>query len=203
MNQIPGIASIFLVLTLGAAALADPRLVRDEDGITVHEEGGPGRTLPILTAVTFMAASPEQIHAWIRATPTHTEWMHDTEEARALSDRDGVQIVYNRIATPWPVSDRDVVLRSRRTQLEGGGIRVDFEKTEELDVEAVDTVRMNRLEGYYEMRPVDGGTRVEYRVDSDPGGRLPSWLVTRASKNLPFFTLRNLRERAEAGLPPE
>ena len=64
-------------------------------------------------------------------------------------------------------------------------------------------VRMPRLVGSYDLRPVEAGTRVVYTVDSDPGGRLPAWLVKRASKDLPYFTLKNLRERAEAGPPPE
>jgi len=110
---------------------------------------------------------------------------------------------YNRIGSPWPVSDRDVVLRSRRSDLPDGGIRLEFENTTTPEVPPVDgVVRMRRLVGSYALRPEGTGTHVVYTLDSDPGGSLPGWLVRQASKDLPYYTLRNLRERAEAGPPP-
>jgi hypothetical protein len=192
-----------LVLSLTSPAFAERSMVREENGITVEAEGAPGRALPILTGTTTMAAAPEQVASWIRATSTHTDWMHNCEEARRLRREDDAVITYNRIGSPWPVSDRDVVLRSTLTEIEGGGIRIEFHSTTEENVPvARGVVRMRRLVGSYDLRPVDGGTRVVYTVDSDPGGSLPAWLVKQAGKDLPYFTLKNLRERAETGPPP-
>jgi len=193
-----------LVLSLAAPVFAERSVVLEENGITVEEEETPGRALPIFTGTTIMAAPPKQVAAWILATHTHTDWMHSCEEARRLRREGDVAIVYNRIDSPWPVSDRDVVLRSTGAELESGRIRFEFRSTTEENVPVVrGVVRMPRLVGSYDLRPVEGGTRVVYTVDSDPGGRLPAWLVRRASKNLPYHTLENLRERAEAGPPPE
>ena len=193
-----------LVFSLAAPAFADLNVVREENGITVEADSAPGRALPILTGTTTMAASPEQIVAWVRATHTHVDWMHNCKEARQLRRDGNLTVGYTRIGSPWPVSDRDVVLRSTRTELPGGGIFLEFRSTTEEDVPLPrGVVRMPRLVGSYDLRPVEGGTRVVYRVDSDPGGSLPTWLVRRAGKDLPYFTLRNLRERAEAGPPPD
>ncbi len=193
-----------LVFSLAAPAFAERSVVREENGITVEEEGAPGRALPILTGTTTMAAPPEQIAAWISATHTYTDWMHNCEEARLLREEGEVRVGYNRVGSPWPVSDRDVVLRSMRSELEGGGIRIEFRSTTEENVpEARGVIRMPRLVGSYELHPVEAGTRVVYTVDSDPGGSLPNWLIRQASKDRPYFTLSNLRERAETGPPPE
>ncbi len=192
-----------LVLSLAAPAFAERSVVREENGITVEEEGAPGRALPIFTGTTTMAAAPEQVAAWILATHTHTDWMHNCEEAHRLRSEGDVAIIYNRIGSPWPVSDRDVVLRSTGSELDGGRIRFEFHNTTDEDVPvARGVVRMPRLVGSYDLSPVEGGTRVVYTVDSDPGGSLPDWLVAQASKDLPYFTLKNLRDRAEAGPPP-
>ncbi len=193
-----------LVFSLAAPAFAERIVVREENGITVEEEGAPGRALPILTGTTTMAVPPAQVAAWITATHTYTDWMHNCEEARLVREEGDVRVGYNRIGSPWPVSDRDVVLRSTSSELEGGGIRIEFRNTTEENVPvASGVVRMPRLVGSYELRPVEAGTRVVYTVDSDPGGSLPDWLIRQASKDLPYFTLRNLRERAETGPPPE
>ncbi len=192
-----------LLLSFAAPAFAERSVVREENGIKVEAEDAPGRVLPILTGTTTMAASPEQIAAWLRATHTHVDWMHNCKEARQLRRDGDLSVGYTRIGSPWPVSDRDVVLRSMRTELEGGGIHIEFRSTTEEEVPiARGVIRMRRLVGSYDLRPVEGGTRVVYTVDSDPGGSLPTWLVRRASKDLPYFTLKNLRERAEAGPPP-
>ncbi|MCH7667551.1 MAG: hypothetical protein IH936_16700, partial [Acidobacteria bacterium] len=170
---------------------------------TVEEEGADGRALPILTGTTTMAVSPDEIAAWIEATHTYVDWQHNCEEARQIRREGSITIGYNRIGSPWPVSDRDVVLRSTRTNLAGGGIRMDFRNTTDSEVPVNrGVVRMPRLIGSYDLTPVEGGTLVIYTVDSDPGGSLPNWLVKQASKNLPYNTLKKLRERAEAGPPP-
>lgn len=195
--------SALLSALIAPAAFADREVVREEDGITVEEDAVPGRTIPILTGTTTMNAPAEQIAAWIGATHTYVDWMHNCEEARQVKGPGGTILGYNRIASPWPVSDRDVVLRSTRSDGDDGTIRIEFLSTSEVDVPVPrGAVRMPHLAGSYDLKPVEGGTQVIYTVDSDPGGSLPTWLVRQAGKDLPYFTLKNLRERAEAGPPP-
>ena len=199
------LALLALALMVSAPALADRQVVRVEDGITVEEEALPGRVLPILTGTATMAVSPDRIAAWVGAVHTYVDWQHQCEEAHVLPRPDGRILIYNRIGSPWPVSDRDVVLESERKDFDDGRIHIDFRSTEVDDPPVPrGVVRMPRLVGSYDLTPTpEGGTRVVYTVDSDPGGSLPAWLVRQASKELPFHTLGNLRKRVEAGPPPE
>jgi len=193
----------FVTVFAAPHAFADREVVREESGIVVEEESTPGRTLPILTGTTTMSAPPEQIAAWIGATHTYVDWMYNCEEARVVTGKGGEVFGYNRIASPWPVSDRDVVLRSVRNDKPDGTIRIQFLSTNDVEVPVPrGAVRMAHLAGSYDLTPVEGGTHVIYTVDSDPGGSLPTWLIRQAGKDLPYFTLRNLRERAEKGPPP-
>lgn len=193
----------FLLLAAGTA-FAERSVVRVEDGITVEEETAPGRELPIMIGKVTMKATAEQIAAWVTAVHTYVDWQHNCEEARVLRGPDGSRFTYNRIGSPWPVSDRDVVLRTTRKALDGGGILLEFRSTEEAGFPAQSgVVRMPRLFGSYVLEPDgNGGTHVVYTVDSDPGGSLPSWLVRQAGKDLPYFTLRNLQARVASGPPP-
>ena len=62
------------------------------------------------------------------------------------------------------------------------------------EVEGV--VRIPRLAGHYILRYVtETLTEIEYQIDADPGGSLPSWLAELASRDLPYHTIRNLRNR--------
>lgn len=193
----------FVMVIAAPQVFADREVVRNESGIVVEEESKPGRMLPILTGTTTMSAPPEQVAAWIGATHTYVDWMHNCEEARVVKGKGEEVFGYSRIASPWPVSDRDVVLRSIRNDKADGTIRIQFRSTNDVEVPVPSgTVRMAHLEGAYDLTPVEGGTHVVYTVDSDPGGSLPTWLIRQAGKDLPYFTLRNLRERAEKGPPP-
>jgi hypothetical protein len=198
------VAIALVTLVLSGYAAAERSVVRVEEGITVEEESEPGRALPILIGSTTMKASPPEILAWLSAVHTYVDWQHSCEEARVLPQPDGSSLTYNRIGSPWPVSDRDVVLRTSRENLANGGIRVEFRNIEDADFAAQSgVVRMPRMFGSYVLTPNGNGeTHIVYTVDSDPGGSLPGWLVRQAAKNLPFNTLKNLRERAEAGPPP-
>jgi hypothetical protein len=204
-NPLRRLAIVALASVLVAApALAERKLVKDENGIKVEEEAVAGRSLPILFGTTTMAASPARIAEWIQAVHTYTDWQHNCEEARVLPQPDGTTLTYNRVGAPWPVSDRDVVLTSTREDGEGGTIRLGFSEADAANApQDTGAVRMPRLRGSYELTPNGNGTLVVYRVDSDPGGSLPSWLMRQASTDLPFETLSNLRTRVEAGPPPK
>jgi len=203
------LCSLLLLLLLlasgfAAPARADWTLVRDDEGIRVEREDVPGRVLPRLRAVVHIERPVADVVRVIRDVSTHTRWMHHCTGARSLGQQGRVLLLYNRISPHWAISDRDVVLRSELLPETGdGSARIEFHATDEIDYAPDDSVvRMPLLEGHYDMRPdPGGGTRVEYQVESDPGGAIPGWLVSRTAQNLPWFTLRNLRESVEAREP--
>jgi hypothetical protein len=193
-------AAAFVTL-LASSAVAQWTPIREENGVTVYEARAPGRTVPVLLGVTTIDAPPHEVLSWILDVSTHTGWMYRCAEARPLRKEGDIAYSYSRLDFPWPASDRDVIVRVQTTRSPDGSARVEFRSTDDVDVaEMPSVVRMPLLAGRYDLTPIDsGGTRVEYRVDSDPGGSLPEWLVQRASRDLPYVTLVNLRSRVEAG----
>ncbi|MBC8187012.1 MAG: hypothetical protein H8E78_02225 [Proteobacteria bacterium] len=182
---------------IASSALAERNVVREENGITVEEESVEGRALPILIGTATMDASAEQIAAWVTAVHTYVDWQHSCEEARVLMQPDGSRLTYNRIASPWPVSDRDVVLRPSRENLDNGGIRLEFLSTEDANFDVPrGVVRMPRLIGSYVLTPrSEGGTHVVYTVDSDPGGSLPVWPLNLLLEDLPPLFLQKVTSK--------
>lgn len=171
-------------------------------GVVVSAQPAEGRSLPVVRGVTTIDATPYEIMAVIRDVEGHTEWMHDCLEARLLrSEGERVAFVYNRTDAPWPVADRDSVLRTEFQVLEPGVLlRM---RSASIDAPAepppADVVRMKRLDVVYTLRAVEPGkTEVEYQIDADPAGNLPPFLVRRTTREIPLHTLANLRERVVA-----
>jgi hypothetical protein len=165
----------------------------------------PGRVFPIMTGKTNIKADSARIIRWLYAVHTYVDWQFNCKEARLITAEDGSLLTYNRIGSPWPVSDRDVILQASQTIMDDGNTRLEFNNVENVDLKIPrGVVRMTHLNGSYLLKPTtDGSTNIVYTLDSDPGGKLPAWLVKQASKELPYQTLKSLREKAESGEPPE
>ena len=190
----------------GAEARAEWQTVATEQGVEVSQQPVEGRDLPMFRGVGDVEASLSDILEVIGDVAEHTRWMPDCAESRLLREEGDVLYVYRRTSAPWPVSDRDVVIRSRTEVIETDvEVHVYFEAVDEPAV-APDSgaIRMPHLSGHYKLRALGPArTRVEYQVDVDPGGRLPGWLAAGTSRDNPIRTLVGLRAQlADRELAP-
>ncbi len=201
-----GRAALGLVAALLAAASARSedgwQPLVTQDGVSVQERTAPGRAIPELQGTVEIEASIFEVLAVIADVSRQIEWMHDCVESRRLrKDGADASVIYNRTDAPWPVSDRDVVLRSQTTLLEPSRhVAVRFENITDPGVPPVDdVVRIPRLIGEYDLVSVaQARTRVSYSLDLDPGGSIPAWAAARTARETPLKTLLGLRKQVEA-----
>lgn len=170
-----------------------------EAGVTVTLRREKNRQFPTFRGTGRVKANMLDIIAVIQDAGRHSQWLHQCSEGARLKQIDETtQIVYNRIDSPWPVKDRDVVLRGKLDVITPGReVKIRFRAVKTgLKAPVKDVVRMPLLEGHWYMVAMsETKTLVEYQVNADPGGELPAWLVEQASKELPLFTLKNLRKQ--------
>ena len=112
-----------------------------------------------------------------------------------VSDR--VQISYNRTRAPWPVADRDVVLRGETTvDVAGRRVVISFHSVDDPRAPRLaDVVRIPSARGHWILTPERDGraTRVEYQLHAEAGGSLPGWIANVVSRVVPQRTLLALR----------
>jgi len=197
------VAFVVALLTGGVAFGEDGwQPLVTQDGVVVEERATAGRALPELRASAEIEAGIFDVLAVITDVPRQTQWMHDCVESRLVREEgDDVSLIYNRTDAPWPVSDRDVVLRSQTTLLAPSGhVEVRFSNVTDPGAPPVDgVVRMPRLVGSYDLLSVSPTrTSVRYQLDIDPGGSLPGFAVTRTTRRTPLYTLLGLRRQVEA-----
>jgi hypothetical protein len=196
--------SLAIVLNLDGLAHANSgwRRIANEEGITVMERDVPGRGFPTFRGIGTVYASIYDVVAVISDIKRHTDWMQSilvSRELKRFTERK--RIIYMRINSPWPVSDRDAVYRSEteviRRDNEIDEVNVTFWSVKSKLKGYVDgVVRMEKLRGHYRFKALSANTtRVDYQVDADPGGWLPTWLAKLASRKLPLNTIRNMRKQ--------
>jgi hypothetical protein len=106
--------------------------------------------------------------------------------------------VYQRLDAPWPVADRDLVVRgSFRVDEDRHQVVSSFKSVTSTRMPPRDgVVRVTELKGFYQLTALDGGrTRVVYQVYSDPGGSLPRWLARKAAEKIPAETITTLKRQ--------
>ncbi len=177
---------------------AEWRVVASEDGVEVSQLDASGRTLPRFRGVGEVPADPDRIVAIIRDIEHQCEWMPDCSEARIVREEEQGVLFYRRTDAPWPVSDRDVLLRSTLRVVEPGKeIHIRFFSVDDPSVPPREGhVRMPLLRGSYKIRALaPGRSHVEIEFDADPGGNFPGGLAARTARDNPLRTIVKLRER--------
>ena len=199
-------AGSLLVVTLlftGTCALADSpwTVVDDDDGVEVSvQDRGEGK-LPVFRGKGMIHAPLLEIVAVLHDPGRRPEWLPLCMEARLLREVNPLEyILYERVDAPWPVNDRDIVLRSQvKLNPTDQSVRIVFESDPSFRVPPHKGVtRMQFLKGFFLLRSQgEEKTHVTYQLDAHPGGSLPDWMVEFASEDTPRENIVALREQVQ------
>ena len=177
--------------------------VLNKKSVTVWRSEVPGSPLVKFRGVTHIKeASIKKIITVVTDLKRRTEWQSRCRTAHRIQEMAPDNIIgYYRLIGPFMVSDRDVVFDAVIYAVpEERTIQIDFKQTDHLAAPVKDgVVRMPMLQGYWRFHYLDATTtEVTYEVHADPGGWVPTWIVNRASKNLPFHSLNGLQSQVAA-----
>ena len=203
-QQMLNLLIAFMLLALSPLALGQSKwtVTRVEDGITVKRLDREANPLPAFSSSGTMPGDLFDVLAVLNDVPGRMEWVHacaDSKELQKTSDYE--RVLYHRTDVPWPFADRDAVLQINVTldrKAKKAIIRYRPNKTVRYAAND-EYVHLEKIEGHYTLEQLTNATtRVTYFVDAHPGGWIPNWLARLASEDLPYETLKNLRERVEA-----
>ncbi len=171
------------------------RLARERGGIIVHTRPVEGSGIREFRGSALVAAPPDAIRALLRDADRFKDWFPNTSESRLLSRQGEIAYQYSVLDAPWPVRDRDNVLRSE-TSIDPatGRVRVRIVAAPDDYPEQPGRVRVRRARGEWLLEPAGAGqTRVTFTMHLEPGGGVPAWLIDTRIVETPFEALTNLR----------
>lgn len=197
-----------LLLILVAAVLlpvqifAEPSWIKikDKNGITLFKRTFPGSPISEFKGETIVNARIEVIEMVLRDIPAYAEFMYNCREGRLIKafSRDDM-IILNVTDMPWPLTDRDVVVRSIVSRdFNRGLFSVVLQGLPEPESSQYcplrkDRVRMYDLKGIFILEIIDREhTRMSYIVHADPVG-IPSGLTNFFSDDNPYGTLTGIK----------
>jgi hypothetical protein len=192
--------SSFAGLALAEDDGAGWQTLYEERGVLVSTREEPGVDLPSLRGQTSLNAGVLHLLAILLDDQHSTEWAKGADETQVLRRIDErSQVVYAHSRQPWPVKDRDLVMKRTVEVLEPGkAYRVHLVCVPEERARVENVVRVRRCETTFVLRAVDAShTQVDYRVHADPDGHIPAWIIRKASRSIPADTLRGLAKQVE------
>lgn len=173
--------------------------VAEEHGVLVMMRDVPGRSFPTIRTVAVIEQSIYDVLAVLSDVTRFPQWMQRCAEARRLSQRGELEYVtYSRTEAPWPVSDRDAVYHAKVTvHLEQKLVMVRFRAVKNPRVPARDgIVRLANLKGYYGLKVLGPRrTQIDYELNADPGGWIPTWVGKITARRAVIDTIRALRRQ--------
>ena len=134
----------------------------------------------------------------------YSNWVPRCREAKVLARISDVEfIAYMIFKSPWPVADRDCVLRVRiEKDPATGGVTIRETSEPKYINHRSDVIRIEQMFSNWRIVPQQGGLMVTNEYSTNPGGTIPDWLINTESVDNPydiFTTIQNKIHTANNG----
>ncbi len=139
--------------------------------------------------------------ALLKDADFNRHWVYRSGGARILQENGYEQAyVYGIVDAPWPMQDRDTVVRfDFRLDAGSGEIIITIRTFPDFIPLDERYVRVPDFGGFWALRPEPGGwVEVTYQVHGDPGGLIPVWLANFAAVTSVTRTLQRMEAAVQS-----
>jgi hypothetical protein len=175
-------------------------LKRDKGGIKVFVREKADSKIKELKFTTRVEASLSTIAAVLTHVEGFDDWVYASVESRTIKKISDTEVYYyTEIDFPWPFDNRDLVLYSKFWQ-DPKTLAINSYTTSAhwMEAEKEDLVRITKAELRWTFTPLGNGiVKVDYYLNSDPGGNIPAWMVNLAADQGPLQTMVKFKEMLE------
>ena len=193
-----------LILLLASFVLVSAQnnctLKKDKDNIKVYSCKTPGSEFKAVRAEFELNASIEDYMAIVLDVDRYKDWHYRAVNPRLLNTISDTELIYyTQISAPWPVSNRDLILRLKLDlNTETSVLTITLESISDYLPREDNVVRIPESYSKMTLTPMGNSKlKAEYFIQVDPGGQIPAWVVNMVSTQAPYETFKNLIERVE------
>jgi hypothetical protein len=169
--------------------------VYEAGDVRIERRDYVGSELNEIRGVIRLKASLNAVMALLKDAAFNDRWVYRSGGARIVQESGYSQAyVYGIVDAPFPMSDRDTVVRfDYKQDPETAEVKIDIQNFPDFIPHKKPFVRVPEMGGYWKLNPeADGWIKVTYQIFGDPGGWLPVWLVNHAAELSVKNTLLNM-----------
>ncbi|MBF0451082.1 MAG: hypothetical protein HQK75_10295 [Candidatus Magnetomorum sp.] len=186
----------FFLLSLQSFASSDWQPEIKKNGIDAYSRMVEGTDILEIRAITVVDARMEVIAEVLRDIPANVEWRPKCAECKLLEryNRNSMT-TYTRIDLPWPVADRDVVIKADTSiNLNTGRAVVSLGSVEHHNAPLVSgNVRITDFFSQYYLEYINREqTGIIFTTRVNPAGRIPTFLANMFNKRFAYEEMLGL-----------
>lgn len=194
--------SIFLLAALALSFTYKPKqeanewvYEREKKGIKVFTKKSKWGRLRDSKAVMLLNSTPDEIAQTLLDYENFARWVPRCSASRIVARlSENEFIAYTAYKSPWPVADRDCVVRVKVSRDSKGGITIQQTSEPKYLKEKEGVVRIQQMVGIWKLTPTANGTEVLNEYSVNPGGNIPDWLINTQCVEAPIETFEKLQE---------
>ena len=195
---------LFSTLSQATPALpsedADWKLARETDNINIYTAPLEGSRFSAFKAVAVLDAPLTTLMAVMVNPHSCVEWVLNCKEAYTIGEGNfHDRYAYSSNRMPWPVTDRDYVLRIQTRGDEASGeITMIMSAITDMRETRSGHIRVEKSDTFYRFEAINHEqTRMTWLQHTDPNGALPGWLVNSLLVDIPLKSLQQLEQVAQ------
>ncbi len=191
----------FLFIAVSSTAQKWERAKTTKDGISVDTRIPIGKSILEYKAQQIFDYTKEEIVKAILNFNEYPQWVHKFYDTKVIKKINSDNYYYHtKIDSPWPVADRDMVIKFRKEFDQKTGIIVCYIDGVSSYIKEIDgCIRIKEFRGFWKIIPIEKNkTKLISQVYADPGGKAPSWAVNSMMVNGPVDTFQKLKLYLEA-----
>lgn len=175
-------------------------LVNSEDGIEVYTRTTESSSVKEIRILCLVKSSMETISNFLLDASLYSSWVYKCDSSRLIKKVNNNDFSYYiTLDFPFPLDDRDLFVNSTNFIDPITGIYYarsikDEPKSKQND----EYVHISEFESSWKINPLgNDNLQIEYKVLSNPGGDIPTWLVNLAITKGPTETMKQLIKMVE------
>ncbi len=169
---------------------------REKQGIKVFTKKSHWGHLRDSRAQMFVSASPEEMLKFVTDFNNYKTWFPRCSQSKILARlNENEFIVHLFFDAPWPIKNRDCVMRVKVDKADTGVITITETSEPKYLKPDAGAVRINQLISVWKFTPKNGGTEVFNEYSSNPGGNIPDWMTNTQSVENPLATFESLQQK--------
>ncbi len=184
--------------TVAFAQQAGPwTLKKEKKDLKVYVRDNPASPIKELKMKFTVEASMSAIVLLLQDVAAIPDWVYKCPEAYHLEKvSSSEEVYYNRVDFPWPLDDRDLIVRNTMVQDSTTKMIRSESFNEPAFIPKKDgLIRIPKLHLWWEFTPRGNGiVDVEYFLSSDPGGMIPAWMINLAIDQGPTQTIKAFKK---------
>jgi hypothetical protein len=188
------------IFSISANAQNDWRLKREQSGIKIYMRTNEHSSFNEIKVEMTIQSKPSALVALLLDVPNHAHWVYNVRTSYVLKKMSGNELYfYEVVDSPFPASDRDLVVHLKITQ---------DSATKIMNISAINIpeyippkkgiVRVPVSNESWKVIPINKNfLRIEYYLEIDPGGSVPAWLLNNFAEKGPYESFRHLQEQVD------